>query len=128
MKSFLLIFFYLISVSLFCQKIDESNITITMSLEQVNVIRLIKDDYVEISNTDYIIFNYNNRYIELFPGIHRLKIKVNDPVKVILIPSLSENLKSETIDKKIIKDGQEDIDQRGDIILKDYVEYTIDRF
>lgn len=132
MRNIILVLFLVFKSILIGQNltiVEESNISVKMSLEQVSVIKIINEDYVEVANTDYIVFNYYNRYIELQPGIHRLRIDVVEPTIIVLLPIILNDFKNNFVNKRIVKNGQEDINTlTGGTSIIDYIEWTINQF
>ena len=127
MKTLFTIVLLFLSVACFSQRIDESNVTITMSLESVSSILVLPDNYIRIANTETMLVNFDtDKYIEITPGIHRLKLDVEDITNVILIPKTGNQLDYIANKVRIIKNGQEDVNTlTGHIIQRDYLEYTI---
>lgn len=129
MKTLFTILFFIFSITCFAQRIDENNQTITMSMESVSSILLLSDNCVKVSNTETMVINFNNRYIEVKPGIHRIKLDIDDISTIVLIPKPSSELSSMSNSWRIVKNGQEDINYLSEQITQvDYIEYTINGF
>jgi hypothetical protein len=130
MKTLFTIVFLFLSVLCFSQRIDESSVGINMSLESVSSILVLPDNYIRIANTETMLVNFDtDKYIEITPGIHRLKLDVEDITNVVLIPKTGNQLDYITSKVRIIKNGQEDVNTlTGSIIQKDYLEYTISNY
>ena len=89
MKTLFTIVFLFLSVLCFSQRIDESSVGINMSLESVSSILVLPDNYIRIANTETMLVNFDtDKYIEITPGIHRLKLDVEDITNVVLIPKI----------------------------------------
>jgi uncharacterized protein YqjF (DUF2071 family) len=127
MKTLFTFLFLFFSIVCFSQRIDESNVTISMSLESVSSILVLPDNYIRVANTETMLINFDvDKYIEVTPGIHRFKLDVEDITNVVLIPKTGNQLDYIANKVRIIKNGQEDVNTlTGHIIQRDYLEYTI---
>lgn len=126
MKTLFTILLFILSLSCFGQIVDENNTSISMSLESVSSILVLSDNYIKVSNTETMIVNFDNKFIEVGPGIHRIKLDVDGTTTVILMQKSNTDLIYIADKWRIIKGGQEDINSFSDeIIYKDYVEYTV---
>ena len=127
MKAIITVLFLFISVILHSQSEmkEEMEVSISMKLESVSSVLFLSNGYVEVANTEHTIFNYYDRYIELNPGIHRIKLEITEPVMVVLMSKSNLEVESQSSSSRVIKNGIDQINWDGRIITRDYIEWTI---